>query len=160
MCIRDSFYNDYKESSFYWEFLKIFQKVILISLVVTFENNYQNKTLTMIIFLAMYYLLVSKVKPFTNLSFTEIDRRVTVIYVSTLFLTFYVKNNDVVWLRIPAEISIWVMNLAFIISLAYLLIKTYKQLFGEKIYAVLTTVGRTIYNVFKGSSEPNSKVLE
>eukprot|EP01017_Pseudomicrothorax_dubius_P016357 TRINITY_DN18566_c0_g1_i1.p1 TRINITY_DN18566_c0_g1~~TRINITY_DN18566_c0_g1_i1.p1 ORF type:complete len:333 (-),score=57.71 TRINITY_DN18566_c0_g1_i1:115-1056(-) len=142
-------YNDYRPESYYWEFLRIFQKAILIFLAVYFKKDYQNKTLTMTIFLWIYYGLVSNVKPFANESFNNIDRRVTVIYISTLFLSFYIRDNRVVWLRTPATTIMWTMNMIYVISMAYLLMKTYKEVFGQKVYGCLAWIGNRIYRIFK-----------
>lgn len=59
-------FNEYAEDCYYWEFIKIWKKTILIIILTYFETNIIIKASLLGLTLLVYQLFTVKIKPFIN----------------------------------------------------------------------------------------------
>lgn len=59
-------FNEYAEHCYYWEFIKIWKKTILIIILTYFETNILLKASLLGLSLLVYQLFTVKIKPFIN----------------------------------------------------------------------------------------------
>ncbi|CAD8126695.1 unnamed protein product [Paramecium sonneborni] len=66
-------FNEYKEENYYWEFIKIWQKTIMISIIIYFETNTYLKGSLLGLNLLVYQAFALKFKPYLILKFNNLD---------------------------------------------------------------------------------------
>eukprot|EP01017_Pseudomicrothorax_dubius_P031743 TRINITY_DN4079_c0_g1_i4.p1 TRINITY_DN4079_c0_g1~~TRINITY_DN4079_c0_g1_i4.p1 ORF type:complete len:351 (-),score=106.05 TRINITY_DN4079_c0_g1_i4:23-1075(-) len=147
-------YNDYKEKNYYWELLKTFLKSSLIALGLFFEFDDKIKSMTLILFLAIYYQMVRTYKPFIFEQLNDLETNVTLVYILTIYLSFYVRDNDYTVLRYPAYAMLVVSNVLFLLVTLALLAKSYQESYGGRITSIFLTIGDFFRDRFIGGEAP------
>ncbi|CAD8048616.1 unnamed protein product [Paramecium sonneborni] len=66
-------FNEYAEHCYYWEFIKIWKKTILIIILTYFETNILLKASLLGLCLLVYQLFTVKIKPFINQKLNSLD---------------------------------------------------------------------------------------
>lgn len=67
------FYLEYKNSAFYWEIVKMMLKLLLILLVNIYSNKIILKGSLIILFLFIYTIFSSRIKPYNLNQYNNID---------------------------------------------------------------------------------------
>ncbi|CAD8157212.1 unnamed protein product [Paramecium octaurelia] len=79
-------FNEYNDESFFWEFVKIWKKTILIGILTYFESNIFLKATLIGLCLLFYQLLAFKIKPYIIKSLNLLDISTDQICSITIFL--------------------------------------------------------------------------
>ncbi|CAD8176500.1 unnamed protein product [Paramecium pentaurelia] len=89
-------FNEYNDESFFWEFVKIWKKTILISILTYFESNIFLKASLIGLCLLFYQLLALKIKPYIIKSLNLLDISTDQICSITIFLAAvkYVSEQE------------------------------------------------------------------
>ncbi|CAD8054944.1 unnamed protein product [Paramecium sonneborni] len=66
-------FNEYKENNYYWEFIKIWQKTIMIFIILYFETNVYLKGSLLGLSLLVYQAFAMKLKPYLIPKFNNLD---------------------------------------------------------------------------------------
>eukprot|EP01017_Pseudomicrothorax_dubius_P031742 TRINITY_DN4079_c0_g1_i2.p1 TRINITY_DN4079_c0_g1~~TRINITY_DN4079_c0_g1_i2.p1 ORF type:complete len:200 (-),score=58.72 TRINITY_DN4079_c0_g1_i2:23-622(-) len=138
----------------YWELLKTFLKSSLIALGLFFEFDDKIKSMTLILFLAIYYQMVRTYKPFIFEQLNDLETNVTLVYILTIYLSFYVRDNDYTVLRYPAYAMLVVSNVLFLLVTLALLAKSYQESYGGRITSIFLTIGDFFRDRFIGGEAP------
>ena len=66
-------FNEYDEHSYFWEFIKIWKKIILIIILTYFETNILLKASLLGLSLLVYQVSTYKAKPYVNKKLNSLD---------------------------------------------------------------------------------------
>ncbi|EWS73274.1 transmembrane protein, putative (macronuclear) [Tetrahymena thermophila SB210] len=115
----------YKEKYYYWEFLKLLYKALLILLSILLKQNVQLKVCMMNLVILINFYVVFKVKPFKKQYFNNLVQQSTLI--SALSLYFSSLSPDVLYENVVLQalfvIFVATLNILFIIKLVCGLIR-------------------------------------
>ncbi|EAR93718.2 transmembrane protein, putative (macronuclear) [Tetrahymena thermophila SB210] len=127
--------ND-KRKVWYWEFIKMYMKLIIMSILIIYEYSIPNKILFTLLVVALYGFFLVKVHPYSEQLYNKIDIYSTFVLTASIYLAFiaYENKDNSIWL-LSSIIIIGIINTTFLIwcfkKLAYAYIpivqKTYFQ---------------------------------
>ncbi|EWS74812.1 transmembrane protein, putative (macronuclear) [Tetrahymena thermophila SB210] len=127
--------ND-KRKVWYWEFIKMYMKLIIMSILIIYEYSIPNKILFTLLVVALYGFFLVKVHPYSEQLYNKIDIYSTFVLTASIYLAFITyENKDNYYWSLCSIIIIGIINTAFLIwcfkKLAYAYIpivqKTYFQ---------------------------------
>ncbi len=121
------FINDYDPRLYWWEFLKLLQKAILMLGIYLFENDFKSKAMLLILVLVIYYFLTRGFKPYYDEGLNKIDTRSTKLYIITLFLVLFYTENKIQGLKDISLIILALLNLKFIVQIIYKMVSSQWQ---------------------------------
>ncbi|CAD8083698.1 unnamed protein product [Paramecium primaurelia] len=79
-------FNEYKQENYYWEFIKIMQKIIMIFIIIYFETNIYLKGSLLGLCLLLYQAFALKFKPYIILKFNNLDLQTSQICSISIFI--------------------------------------------------------------------------
>ena len=138
------FYNEYKLTAYYWEFVKIFEKT-LITIILTY---YQDKVIVkgIICFIIVYayseYQLANK--PYSNKELNQVDRSSTNVCATSIIIGVFiyeVQNVDNIQYFVYAGyIILLIINAQFLIWMVWKLMDGYRYSLRETIDGIVDKV--------------------
>ncbi len=66
-------YNEYHMTRYYWDFIKIYQKIMLVLILQYFDQRHISKGCLCIIVMLVYIFLFDKMAPFVKIQFTKLE---------------------------------------------------------------------------------------
>jgi len=108
-------YNEYENSSYYWEFIKILLKLSIIFFVSMYEIHIRIKGLLCTIIVLFYGILISFVKPYKHNDFNKLDVMTSGVCTITLVLGVFLYQQHYIYFIYMAYGIIAVKILSLII---------------------------------------------
>ncbi|EAR84930.2 transmembrane protein, putative (macronuclear) [Tetrahymena thermophila SB210] len=110
-------YHEYKQKGYYWEFVKMIQKIIIIVLLNFYSQQIYIKGLLVYIVIAAYGIISQNVKPFQEEEINKIDLLSTIICGLTILLGLFSYQNPFSYFYYCSLVLIVIINISFIIFL-------------------------------------------
>ena len=108
-------YKEYKFEAFYWEFSKMFQKLIITMVLSFLESQIKIKGLLILLSILVYLVLLHWVKPYQSEEFNTLDIYSCLIEYLTIFFGFCAYVNDDLSLEYIFLIAMIFINICFLI---------------------------------------------
>ncbi|KAL4501592.1 hypothetical protein ABPG72_018643 [Tetrahymena utriculariae] len=149
--------GDYKQTTYFWEFVKYTQKLTIMLISVYFSQDIKTKALLINLILIIYGTTVFYVKPFR----TEILNRLDIFTTLIIFLSIHLglmayeqeKQNVVQWYI--CIILLTVMNLPLFLWYIYTIFKCYAPWFAMKKRNLKNRLMR--FRIFRSNQNPKER---
>ncbi|CAK86414.1 unnamed protein product (macronuclear) [Paramecium tetraurelia] len=145
-------FNEYNDESFFWEFVKIWKKTLLIGILTYFESNVFLKATLIGLCLLFYQLLAFKIKPYIIKSLNLLDISTDQICSITIFLAAvkYVseqQENQAQQVLLQVLISILCIKLCypFIYDIFRVYYKKYKIIYLNYLITIMKFISPNSY---------------
>ncbi|CAK78654.1 unnamed protein product (macronuclear) [Paramecium tetraurelia] len=102
-------YNEYTDKSYYWEIIKMLQKISIILIVNYFEQSILIKGIFMFLIVLIYYKLCLEIQPYKLQSISQIDCKISFLLSITLIcsvLLYVIQQEDLFYLSYATQIII------------------------------------------------------
>ncbi|EWS76085.1 transmembrane protein, putative (macronuclear) [Tetrahymena thermophila SB210] len=124
-------YREYKNNVFYWEFIKIAQKISII-IVLNFYYQYTLvKGCIVTLIITAYGILANKYQPYEESQYNQIDSLSTKVCALTIFLCVFINGNEYNYLIIISLITVIIINFYFNLVILMKVLEGYKQYFSK-----------------------------
>ncbi|EAR88968.2 transmembrane protein, putative (macronuclear) [Tetrahymena thermophila SB210] len=130
-------YREYKSNVYYWEFIKIAQKLSIILALNFYYQNVVIKGLLVILIITAYGIISNKLKPYKEDEQNYIDSLSTKVCALTIYLCLLMYQNDYKYLVIISVLMIFIINISFVCFILTRVFHGYKQKI-QKIFEFLT----------------------
>ncbi|CAK64062.1 unnamed protein product (macronuclear) [Paramecium tetraurelia] len=129
-------FNDYKESSFYWEIFRVSEREILLLSLIIFEEQIEIKVILTFLILFLYHIIVLNKKPFNMETLNRFEQKCITLS-SLIFLICGIKYQIQI-LQIPSiDFILQTLLLIVFIMFFYILINqtisTYYQKYTDRL---------------------------
>jgi hypothetical protein len=126
------FYNGFKKTHFYWEFLILYRKIIIINLVVFVGNqSIPIQALSIMVILLVFLALQFWQQPYTSAALNTMELRAILVAGITIYCgLYYLTGSSSEGFKVVLFIMIVVVNSYFIYNFLHELLKTLLQLFA------------------------------
>ncbi|EWS74813.1 transmembrane protein, putative (macronuclear) [Tetrahymena thermophila SB210] len=125
-----------KRKIWYWEFLKMYMKLLIMSILIIYEYSIPNKILLILLIVVLYGFFLVKVHPYSEQLYNKIDIYSTFVLTTSIYLAFiaYENKTNYAWL-LSSVIGIATINTVFLIwcfkKLAYAYFPMVKKTYFE-----------------------------
>ncbi|CAD8213993.1 unnamed protein product [Paramecium octaurelia] len=130
------FYNEYDTSAYYWEFVKIFQKELMVIFLTFYEDYVLIKGALVILVLLYYSWIQINTKPYANNDLNHLDRYSTIVCIITLLIGLLIYTSqeyDTQYLIIIMFVLLGIFNLLFLIQIIFKIFEGYLVKLSDKI---------------------------
>ncbi|CAD8171348.1 unnamed protein product [Paramecium pentaurelia] len=130
------FYNEYDTSAYYWEFVKIFQKELMVIFLTFYEDYVLIKGALVILVLLYYSWIQINTKPYANNDLNHLDRYSTIVCIITLLIGLLIYTSqeyDTQYLIIIMFVLLGIFNLLFLIQIVFKIFEGYLVKLSDKI---------------------------
>ncbi|KAL4477765.1 hypothetical protein ABPG72_018939 [Tetrahymena utriculariae] len=129
-------YNEYRQSRFYWELIKVFEKIALISINQIYLNSIQTKGFLSFMIISLYSLLSNRMQPYNHLSLNKLNSISTSISGITIILILFLTTNQSSFFNFVGIAILCIINMYFILQVLRLLVYQYTRLFMRHLDAL------------------------
>ncbi|KAL4432097.1 hypothetical protein ABPG74_014351 [Tetrahymena malaccensis] len=129
-------YNEYRQSMFYWELIKVFEKIALITINQIYLNNIQTKGFLSFMIISFYSFLSNKMQPYNHLSLNKLNSLSTSISGITIILILFLTTNQSSFFNFIGITILCIINMYFILQVLRLLVFQYTRLFMRHLDAL------------------------
>ncbi|KAL4475163.1 hypothetical protein ABPG74_001859 [Tetrahymena malaccensis] len=125
-----------KRKIWYWEFIKMYMKLLIMSILIIYEYSIPNKILFILLVVVLYGFFLVKVHPYSEQLYNKIDIYSTFVLTTSIYLAFiaYENKDTYAWL-LSSVIGIAILNTVFLIwcfkKLAYAYIPVVKKTYFQ-----------------------------
>jgi hypothetical protein len=129
------FYNGFKKSHFYWEFLILYRKILIISLSVFLGNvSIPVQALTIMIILLVFLYLQYNALPYASEALNAMETKAILVSSVTIYCGLYYLTKDLsVWMKVGLFTVMVIVNALFFYWFAKEFLKTILQMLGAEI---------------------------
>jgi len=113
-------YLGYKESKYYWEFIRIFQRILIMSTFLIFFDFNSQKGCIVALILLVYAAMAQKVNPYENIEVNRIELYSNLVQIFTFLSGAILQSFTYIWIQYFLLITIAIFNLWLVF---YLVIK-------------------------------------
>ncbi|CAD8044006.1 unnamed protein product [Paramecium primaurelia] len=102
-------YNEYTNESYYWEIIKMLQKISIILIVNYFEQSILIKGILMFLIVLIYYKLCLEIQPYKLQSISQIDGKISFLLSITLIcsvLLYVIQQEELYYLNYATQVII------------------------------------------------------
>ena len=107
-------YIEYNPKVFYWEFVKMYEKIIIILFVSLFDTEINIKGMMILFTIFVYFVLLLYMKPYKTIEYNRIDISSCIVCFFTIFFAVFAYKNTFLSLIYISYSIIILINLAFI----------------------------------------------
>ncbi|CAD8149192.1 unnamed protein product [Paramecium octaurelia] len=145
-------FNDYKESSFYWEIFRVSEREILLLSLIIFEEQIEIKVILTFLILFLYHVIVLNKKPFNMETLNRFEQKCITLS-SLIFLICGIKYQVQI-LQIPSiDFILQTLLLIVFIIFFYILIKqtisTYYQKYTDRLDGIRKSILQRFPKILK-----------
>ncbi|EWS71413.1 transmembrane protein, putative (macronuclear) [Tetrahymena thermophila SB210] len=141
-------YKEYQESAFYWEFVKMVEKLAIILSLNFYSQSVVTKAVLVFIVISAYGILSLIIHPYQESEVNEIDVNSTNVCAITVLLGLFMYNNQYPYFVYTSLALIIIINVWFIIKILSKIINSYKSQMLEIKEKILTALSKK-FNYFK-----------
>ena len=117
-------YSEYKPNAFYWEFIKMFEKLCIIVFLSFFESEKMIKGMLILLVIFLYFLLLLYMNPYKTDELNRIDIASNIVCYLTIFFAILAYNNPFVSFLYISYSIILISNGLFILIVGKKLLKS------------------------------------
>ncbi len=114
------FYLGYKDKCFYWEFVRIAQRILIISVFQFFYDYDSQKSFFVVLIIYGYSILSSYIKPNDNIIVQRTEFYSNSVQIFTFISAGILQNITYTWLQYVFILAVSLANITFI---AYTIVK-------------------------------------
>ncbi|EAS03402.2 transmembrane protein, putative (macronuclear) [Tetrahymena thermophila SB210] len=129
-------YNEYRQNMFYWELIKVFEKIALITINQIYLNNIQTKGFLSFMIISFYSFLSSRMQPYNHLSLNKLNSISTSISGITIIFILFLTTNQSSFFNFIGIAILCIINMYFILQVLRLLVYQYTRLFMRHLDAL------------------------
>ena len=118
-------YNEFKGKNYYWEFIKMYKRVSIISILLFLDNYILIKGLLILCIVAAYGILTTRSKPFASDSLNRVDQISAIFSFFTILLSLASFNNPFPGLIVIFFTLIILINIVFITTVLRRILECY-----------------------------------
>ncbi|CAD8194348.1 unnamed protein product [Paramecium pentaurelia] len=125
-------YNEYKESAYYWEIVKIIQKELIIIFLTFYQDQIIVKAVLVYGIIFIYNYLTLYMYPYQSMQHNILDHQSTRVCGFSIVLAIGIYGSlqsGIIEVQIPFYIIMTIINFLFLIKLILQIIKAYFQQF-------------------------------
>ncbi|EAR96747.2 transmembrane protein, putative (macronuclear) [Tetrahymena thermophila SB210] len=126
-------YKEYKNSAYFWEFIKMAEKLSIILVLNFYSQTITVKGILIFIIISLYGILTSIVEPFKQVNINQIDIQSTNVCSITILLAIFMNRNPFSYFYYPSFGILVLINFIFIIFLLKLIMTTYLDFMKSQI---------------------------
>ncbi|KAL4459678.1 hypothetical protein ABPG73_002212 [Tetrahymena malaccensis] len=145
-------YSEYKESKYYWEFAKMYKKILTIMVINFYYKDITVKGFIVIFIIIFYQQISDKVKPFNVLDNNYLDQLSCKIAVLTILIGLFINNNPDPYQVVISLIVMAIFNLLFFYWIGQRIVYEYKVLIQKYYFQVKQIFIRCKIRFFKKST--------
>ncbi|EGR29345.1 hypothetical protein IMG5_157710, partial [Ichthyophthirius multifiliis] len=86
-------YQDFKYQYFYWEFIKIYKKLLIVATLNFYEGPYMNKLIIILVLFLIYQILLNKKQPYLMNYFQQLDKKSITIIIILILMNIFLYND-------------------------------------------------------------------
>ncbi|EAR88961.3 transmembrane protein, putative (macronuclear) [Tetrahymena thermophila SB210] len=120
-------YREYKSNVYYWEFIKIAQKISIILVLNLYYQNQIVKGCIITLIITGYGLYANKLQPYLEDNYNQLDSLSTKVCALTVFLCVLINGNGYNYLLIISLTIIFIINIYFVIAILIRVIDSKKH---------------------------------
>ncbi|CAD8154320.1 unnamed protein product [Paramecium pentaurelia] len=129
-------FNDYKESSFYWEIFRVSEREIILLSLIIFEEQIEIKGILTFLILFLYHIIVQNKKPFNMETLNRFEQKCITLS-SLIFLICGIKYQIQILQIVSIDFILQTLLLIVFIIFFYILISqtisTYYQKYNDRL---------------------------
>ncbi|KAL4475171.1 hypothetical protein ABPG74_001867 [Tetrahymena malaccensis] len=140
--------NEYQDKYWFWEYIKIYQKLMIMFCLAIYKYEIQNKMLSTLFIIMVYGLALLQFQPYKQRIYQKIDTIQTFIQGVSIYLSFIAYQNlDNFFYWMLSIILIAIINITFIIWVFQSLASAYFFQIKKKIFQIKLYLFK--YKIFK-----------
>ncbi|EAS01067.2 transmembrane protein, putative (macronuclear) [Tetrahymena thermophila SB210] len=142
-------YSEYKQTSYFWEIVKIYQKTLVTIFINIFDQYISIKGILVIFILILYIYLQKKNSPYLEKRFNNLDIQSNLTVIVSIILAIFILDNPFayqIWLAYTALI---LLNVYFIIIMLGILISGLTSKFESKLYEIYLKISKKFPSLSK-----------
>jgi len=120
-------YQEYK--IFYWEFVKMYEKILVTLFLQFYQNDVLVKGLLILIVVVLYLIFISICKPYKTSTLTKVDQISTSVISISIFLAIFSYNNPFTYLVQISYYLLLLINLSFNVFMIVQISRTFSLKF-------------------------------
>ncbi|KAL4450791.1 hypothetical protein ABPG74_011633 [Tetrahymena malaccensis] len=135
-------YTEYKQTSYFWEIVKIYQKTLVTIFINIFDQYISIKGILVIFILIVYIYFQKKNSPYLEKRFNNLDIQSNLTVIISIILAIFILDNPFayqIWLAYAALIT---LNVYFIIIMLGILISGLTSKFESKLYEIYLKISK------------------
>lgn len=110
---------------FYWEFIKMFEKILLIVSVEYYDSENNIKGLLVLLIIGIYYISALKAKPYIKKFQNSIDKLTTIVCFVSIFFIIFIYQQSSSQIKILGYVVIGLLNLFYNFLMIRLIINSF-----------------------------------
>ena len=122
-------YGEYR--IFFWEFIKMYEKIFITLFLQFYDTEILIKGLLILITIAIYFVLVTKFRPYKTTILTKVDQITTIVLYVTIFLGLLSYKNNFTYIVNISYIIILFINLLYNLFMISQILQTYSASFEK-----------------------------
>jgi hypothetical protein len=120
-------YNEYNGKNFYWEFVKMYQRLCIICVLLFLDSYVMIKGLLILLIITIYGILAMRAKPYASNELNKVDQISTLICFFTIFFAIGAYKNPFGIIALLYFLGIIILNAVFIIYLIRKIAESYSD---------------------------------
>ncbi|KAL4496554.1 hypothetical protein ABPG72_015915 [Tetrahymena utriculariae] len=153
-------YIEYKNSAFYWEFVKMAEKITIILSLNFYSQMIIIKGILVFLSITIYGILAIMVKPYKEEEINQIDKNSTLVCSITVLLGIFIYQNPFPYFYYPSFGIILLVNSAFILSVLKEIILNYYLIIKQIVKNLIIKLSVKIHLLKRFTqAETNTKKL-
>ncbi|EAR94889.2 transmembrane protein, putative (macronuclear) [Tetrahymena thermophila SB210] len=137
-------YREYKSQKYYWEFVKILEKILIIIILNFYSQDTNIKGVLIFLVITLYGIGSNVLQPYRLSGYNTVDFYQTNVCSISVLLCLFISNNPFSYYVITSIIIIITINAWFIISLVQ---KFQKQKFNPQLKAKIKRIFQEFLNL-------------
>ena len=110
--------KEYKQSAYYWEFVKMMQRMLIIFVINFYSQDQNTKACLILIVLQIYWGVLNRQNPYLNPINNRIDQLLTFACFTSVLLCIFIYKQQYMYFYWASLIVIAALNLYFILYIA------------------------------------------
>ena len=118
---------------FFWEFVKMFEKILITLFLEFYETEIKIKGLLILLIIAIYYSMVIRFQPYKKDYFNKTDKLTSMVCFITIFFGVLSYNNSFTYMVIMSYLIIIIVNVVYNVYILRKIIQSYTSKIEESI---------------------------
>lgn len=136
-------YKEYKQQSFYWEFVKMGEKLLIIYFLVYYQEFIKIKGILVFLTIFIYFLAQKVIQPYLYHKFNQIDYLSSLICSLTIILGVFLNENEFNYFIYIGYLAIICSNAFFVI---YLVVQIIQGMLADKELQIRSLIHKFVRN--------------
>ncbi|KAL4474980.1 hypothetical protein ABPG74_001676 [Tetrahymena malaccensis] len=112
-------YQEYRSSIYYWEFIKIYLKILIISSQIVLNQDIRLQQMYILSSLFLYFLATKQVKPYSSTDMNQCDQNFTIVLIfNVLLFCISEQINSQIYIKYTLQTLLFIVNISIIIFIA------------------------------------------